>query len=113
GNFELAEQIWIRVLGVSRADLDAVSAIKRIAIKKNNSTLLPISQPVPNPESPGSSRGEDTMSPTQILELAEKIKENNRKQEEYRQAVLKEVEQQFPLNQKSIDNLSNLQKSLQ
>ncbi|MBE9232842.1 formylglycine-generating enzyme family protein [Cuspidothrix issatschenkoi LEGE 03284] len=53
------------------------------------------------------------MSPTQILELAEKIKENNRKKDEYRQAVLKEVEQQFPLNQKSIDNLSNLQISLQ
>ncbi|MDB9489872.1 SUMF1/EgtB/PvdO family nonheme iron enzyme [Dolichospermum circinale CS-534/05] len=113
GNFELAEQIWIRVLGVSRADLDAVSAIKRIAIKKNNSTLLPISQPVPNSESASSSRGDATMSPTEILELAEKIKENNRKQEEYRQALLKEVEQQFPLNQKSIDNLSNLQKSLQ
>jgi formylglycine-generating enzyme required for sulfatase activity/uncharacterized caspase-like protein len=113
GNFELAEQIWIRVLGVSRADLDAISAIKRIAIKKNNSTLLPISQLVRNPESPGSSRGDATMSPTEILELAEKIKENNRKQEEYRQAILKEVEQQFPLNQKSIDNLSNLQKSLQ
>ncbi|MFN9560099.1 MAG: SUMF1/EgtB/PvdO family nonheme iron enzyme [Dolichospermum sp.] len=80
GNFELAEQIWIRVLGVSPADLDAISAIKRIAIKKNNSTLLPIPQPVRNPESPGSSR---------------------------------EVEQQFPLNQKSIDNLSNLQISLQ
>ena len=113
GNFELAEQIWIRVLGVSRADLDAISAIQRIAIKKNNSTPLPISQPVGNSESPGSSRSGDTMSSTQILELAEKIKENNRKQEEYRQAVLKEVEQQFPLNQKSIDNLANLQKSLQ
>jgi formylglycine-generating enzyme required for sulfatase activity/uncharacterized caspase-like protein len=77
GNFELAEQIWIRVLGVSRADLDAISAIQRIAIKKNNSTPLPIPQPVRNPESPGSSRSGDTMSSTQILELAEKIKENN------------------------------------
>ncbi|WP_027403093.1 SUMF1/EgtB/PvdO family nonheme iron enzyme [Aphanizomenon flos-aquae] len=113
GNFELAEQIWIRVLGVSRADLDAISAIQRIAIKKNNSTPLPISQPVGNSESPGSSRSGDTISSTQILELAEKIKENNRKQEEYRQAVLKEVEQQFPLNQKSIDNLANLQRSFQ
>ncbi len=111
GNFELAKQIWIRVLGMSRADLDAVSALERIAIKKNNSTPEIISPPVVNPESPGSSRGD--MSPTQILELAEKIKENNRKQEEYRRAVLKEVEQQFPLNQKSIDNLSNLQRSFQ
>ncbi|MDB9468708.1 SUMF1/EgtB/PvdO family nonheme iron enzyme [Dolichospermum circinale] len=113
GNFELAEQIWIRVLGVSRADLDAVSAIKRIAIKKNNSTPETISQPIVNSESLDSSRGDATMSPTEILELAEKIKENNRKQEVYRQALLKEVAQQFPLNQKSIDNLSNLQISLQ
>jgi formylglycine-generating enzyme required for sulfatase activity/uncharacterized caspase-like protein len=111
GNFELAEQIWIRVLGVSRADLDAISAIKRIAIKKNNPKPVPLE--VNNPQVIGSARGDATMSPTQILELAEKIKENNRKQEEYRQAILKEVEQQFPLNQKSIDNLSNLQKSLQ
>jgi formylglycine-generating enzyme required for sulfatase activity/uncharacterized caspase-like protein len=111
GNFELAEQIWIRVLGVSPADSDAVSAIKRIAIKNNNPKPVPLE--VNNPQVIGSARGDATMSPTQILELAEKIKENNRKQEEYRQVVLKEVEQQFPLNQKSIDNLSNLQKSLQ
>jgi formylglycine-generating enzyme required for sulfatase activity len=38
GNFELARQIWIRVLGVSRADLDAVSALERIAIKNSNLT---------------------------------------------------------------------------
>ena len=38
GNFELAKQIWIRVLGVSRADLDAVSALERIAIKNSNLT---------------------------------------------------------------------------
>ncbi|OBQ30289.1 MAG: peptidase C14 [Aphanizomenon flos-aquae MDT14a] len=117
GNFELAEQIWIRVLGVSRADSDAISAIQRIAIKNNNPNKNNNPKPVPlevnNPQVIGSARGDATMSPTQILELAEKIKENNRKQEEYRQVVLKEVEQQFPLNQKSIDNLSNLQKSLQ
>jgi formylglycine-generating enzyme required for sulfatase activity/uncharacterized caspase-like protein len=111
GNFELAKQIWIRVLGVSPADSDAISAIQRIAIKNNNPKPVPLE--VNNPQVIGSARGDATMSPTQILELAEKIKENNRKQEEYRQAILKEVEQQFPLNQKSIDNLSNLQKSLQ
>ena len=77
GNFELAEQIWIRVLGVSRADLDAISALQRIAIKNNNSTPETISQPIVNSESLGSSRSGDTMSQTQILELAEKIKENN------------------------------------
>jgi formylglycine-generating enzyme required for sulfatase activity len=77
GNFELAEQIWIRVLGVSPADSDAVSAIQRIAIKNNNSTPETIPQPIVNYKSPGSSRGEDTMSQTQILEPAENIKENN------------------------------------
>jgi formylglycine-generating enzyme required for sulfatase activity/uncharacterized caspase-like protein len=77
GNFELAEQIWIRVLGVSRADSDAISAIQRIAIKNNNSTPETIPQPIVNYKSPGSSRGEDTMSQTQILEPAENIKENN------------------------------------
>jgi formylglycine-generating enzyme required for sulfatase activity len=64
GNFELAKQIWIRVLGVSRADLDAVSALERIAIKKNNSTPETIPQPIVNPESPGSSRGD--MLPTNL-----------------------------------------------
>jgi formylglycine-generating enzyme required for sulfatase activity/uncharacterized caspase-like protein len=77
GNFELAKQIWIRVLGVSRADSDAISAIQRIAIKNNNSTPETIPQPIVNYKSPGSSRGEDTMSQTQILEPAENIKENN------------------------------------
>jgi formylglycine-generating enzyme required for sulfatase activity/uncharacterized caspase-like protein len=77
GNFELAKQIWIRVLGVSPADSDAVSAIQRIAIKNNNSTPETIPQPIVNYKSPGSSRGEDTMSQTQILEPAENIKENN------------------------------------
>jgi formylglycine-generating enzyme required for sulfatase activity/uncharacterized caspase-like protein len=38
GDFELAKQIWIRVLRVSRADLDAISALERIAI--NNSNLI-------------------------------------------------------------------------
>ncbi|MFN6000267.1 MAG: SUMF1/EgtB/PvdO family nonheme iron enzyme, partial [Dolichospermum sp.] len=77
GNFELAEQIWIRVLGVSRADSDAISAIQRIAIKNNNSTPETIPHPIVNYKSPGLSRGEDTMSPTQILKPAENIKENN------------------------------------
>ncbi|WP_254444632.1 SUMF1/EgtB/PvdO family nonheme iron enzyme [Anabaena sp. UHCC 0187] len=106
GNFELAKQIWIRVLGVSRADLDAISALERIAIKTHTSTPETISQPIVNFQSSGSSRGDVTIF-TQIIE---EIKENNRKQEEYRQAVLK---QQFPLTKKSIDNLANLQKSLQ
>ena len=59
GNFELAKQIWIRVLGVSRADLDAVSALERIAIKTNNSIEKPVSLKVNNPELIGLSRGDE------------------------------------------------------
>ena len=33
GNLLLAEQLWIRILAVSRGDLDAIAAIKRIAVK--------------------------------------------------------------------------------
>jgi formylglycine-generating enzyme required for sulfatase activity/uncharacterized caspase-like protein len=91
GNFELAEQIWIRVLGVSRADLDAISALQRIAIKKHTPIPETISQPIVNSESPGSSRGEDTISPTQILELAEKIKENNASSSRIGQEVTAEI----------------------
>jgi formylglycine-generating enzyme required for sulfatase activity/uncharacterized caspase-like protein len=114
GNLDLAEQLWTRVnLAARGSDSDAKKAFQRIAIARYNENQKKGSPSVSDPSSAGSSRGQDTMSSTQILELAEKIKENNRKQEEYRQAVLKEVEQQFPLNQKSIDNLANLQKSLQ
>ncbi|MFN6366606.1 MAG: SUMF1/EgtB/PvdO family nonheme iron enzyme, partial [Aphanizomenon sp.] len=59
GNFELAEQIWIRVLGVSRADSDAISAIKRIAIKTSDSVEKPVSLKVNNPQSIGLSRGDE------------------------------------------------------
>ena len=116
GNFELAEQIWIRVLGVSRADLDAISAIQRIAIKNNNSIPLPIPQPIVNVQPPSLSTGRYSISP--IIESAKKnsnlAKKINLlpKQEQYRQACLKAVERQFPLDQKSIDDLLNLQNFL-
>ena len=34
GNLLLAEQLWIRILAVSRGDFDAIAAIQRIAVKK-------------------------------------------------------------------------------
>jgi formylglycine-generating enzyme required for sulfatase activity len=51
GNLNLAEQLWIRVLGVSRADLEAIEAIKRIARRQSQSLsiLPPISEPVTQP----------------------------------------------------------------
>jgi formylglycine-generating enzyme required for sulfatase activity/uncharacterized caspase-like protein len=65
GNLDVAEQLWVRVLGVYRADLDAVSAIQRIALKKNNSGIKIISQPVVfvNPEHDDSSRSGQNLNP--------------------------------------------------
>ncbi|ODV35825.1 hypothetical protein BFG60_4575 [Microcystis aeruginosa NIES-98] len=37
GDLDLAEQLWIRVLGASRGDLDAIEAIKRIALRQSQS----------------------------------------------------------------------------
>ncbi len=86
GNFELAKQIWIRVLGVSPADLDAISALERIAIKTHTPTRETISPPVVNSESASSSRGENTevlkiRQPIFIQKEAEykKLQEENRK----------------------------------
>ncbi|MEM8674514.1 MAG: SUMF1/EgtB/PvdO family nonheme iron enzyme [Cyanobacteria bacterium P01_G01_bin.67] len=36
GDLSLAEQLWIRVLAVSRADWDAIEAIRRIALRQHN-----------------------------------------------------------------------------
>lgn len=43
GDLDLAEQLWIRVLAVSRVDRDAIRAIGRIAIHQGKSTALTIS----------------------------------------------------------------------
>ncbi|MCZ8243434.1 MAG: SUMF1/EgtB/PvdO family nonheme iron enzyme [Microcystis sp. LE19-131.1A] len=40
-DFDLAEQLWIRVLGASRGDLDAIEAIKRIARRQSQSSSIP------------------------------------------------------------------------
>ncbi|AKE64220.1 serine/threonine kinase [Microcystis aeruginosa NIES-2549] len=37
GDLDLAEQLWIRVLGASRGDLEAIEAIKRIALRQSQS----------------------------------------------------------------------------
>jgi formylglycine-generating enzyme required for sulfatase activity len=41
GDLDLAEQLWIRVLGASRGDLDAIEAIKRIARRQSQSSSIP------------------------------------------------------------------------
>ncbi|MCZ8117906.1 MAG: caspase family protein, partial [Microcystis sp. LE18-22.4A] len=39
GDLDLAEQLWIRVLGASRGDLEAIEAIKRIALRQSSIPL--------------------------------------------------------------------------
>ena len=41
GDLDLAEQLWIRVLGASRGDLDAIEAIKRIDRRQSQSSSIP------------------------------------------------------------------------
>ena len=51
-NLSLAKQLWVRVLAVSRADLDAINAIERIARRQGQ---LPPPRPepvIPIPETP-------------------------------------------------------------
>ena len=47
GDLSLAKQLWVRVLAVSRGDLDAIDAIGRIARRQPFSSEPPISTPVP------------------------------------------------------------------
>ncbi|MFM8299408.1 MAG: caspase family protein, partial [Microcystis aeruginosa] len=42
GDLDLAEQLWIRVLGASRGDLDAIEAIKRIALRQSQWSPIPV-----------------------------------------------------------------------
>lgn len=58
GDLSLAEQLWVRVLAVSRGDLDAIAAIKRIALHQRGN-FEPISS---TSESIGSSSGDRSVS---------------------------------------------------
>ncbi|MBN3941270.1 N-acetylmuramoyl-L-alanine amidase [Nostoc sp. NMS9] len=53
GDLLLAKQLWVRVLAVSRGDLDAIEAIGRIARRQPFSSELPISTPMPVPSPSG------------------------------------------------------------
>jgi len=41
GDLDLAEQLWIRVLGASRGDLEAIEAIKRITLRQSQWSSIP------------------------------------------------------------------------
>ena len=59
GDLDLAEQLWIRVLGASRGDLDAIEAIKRIARRQSQwSSISTTPEPVRQSEGNRSSTPE-------------------------------------------------------
>ena len=110
-NLPRAEQLWIRVLAVSRGDLDAIAAIQRIAVKKITERQYLTQEPViSTQESTTLPRGEGReASETEI----QREKEHQQNLGQYRQSFFQAVEQEFPLSEGSRRQLRNLQQSLQ
>jgi formylglycine-generating enzyme required for sulfatase activity/uncharacterized caspase-like protein len=67
-DFDLAEQLWIRVLGASRGDLDAIEAIKRIARRQSQWPSIPTA-----PEPVGQSEGNRSSTPKPSQENGLKV----------------------------------------
>ncbi|NCR10431.1 MAG: SUMF1/EgtB/PvdO family nonheme iron enzyme [Microcystis aeruginosa LG13-11] len=67
-DFDLAEQLWIRVLGASRGDLDAIEAIKRIARRQSQSSSIPTA-----PEPVRQSEGNRSSTPKPSQETGLKV----------------------------------------
>ncbi|MCA2937656.1 MAG: SUMF1/EgtB/PvdO family nonheme iron enzyme [Microcystis sp. M113S1] len=68
GDLDLAEQLWIRVLGASRGDLDAIEAIKRIARRQSQSSSIP-TDPEPVRQSEGNRSSTPKPSPETGLKV--------------------------------------------
>ena len=68
GDLDLAEQLWIRVLGASRGDLDAIEAIKRIARRQSQSSSIPTA-----PEPVRQSEGNRSSTPKPSQETGLKV----------------------------------------
>ena len=111
GNLALAEQLWIRVLAVSRADLDAIAAIKRIARRQTQTSAYSTQEPViPASEAATSSRGgEKKLSGVDTQTEAQ----HQQNLVEYQQRFSQAVEQKFPLSKASRRQLKSLQQYLQ
>ena len=86
-NLSLAEQIWIRVLAVSRGDLDAIAAIQRIAVKKITKRQYLTQEPViSTAESASLPRGEGReTSETSIRKEEERIRQQQQVEREQQQ----------------------------
>lgn len=66
GQLDLAKQLWIRVLGASRADLQAITALERIALKR----VRELSSPKPTPSVAGQRSQERASTPVVEFEVA-------------------------------------------
>ncbi|NCR57372.1 MAG: SUMF1/EgtB/PvdO family nonheme iron enzyme [Microcystis aeruginosa LL13-06] len=95
GDLDLAEQLWIRVLGASRGDLDAIEAIKRIARRQSQSSSISTA-PEPVRQSEGNRSSTPKPSPEtglkvfnfEIVEVnakGEQIKKESKQSQYFRQ----------------------------
>ena len=106
----VAEQLWIRVLAVSRGDLDAIGAIQRIAVKKTTIRQEPIpGSVISTSENVTSLRGEGAEISRSEIQKQEKHDQNLG---QYKQSFSQAVEEEFPLSEVRRNKLNNLQKSL-
>ena len=107
----LSEQLWIRVLAVSRGDLDAIRAIQRIAVKQTSQAQNVPQEPVVTTSEPANlPRGTEVKTSETDIQKQEQHQQNL---EQYRQNFSKAVEQECPLGESSRKELRNLQQSLQ
>ena len=92
GNLLLAEQLWIRVLAVSRGDLDAVKAIQRIAVKKvTKPQISPQPSVITTLKSDNLPRGTEV----EISEIEVPT------EEQYKNRSSQAIKQKFPLGESS------------
>ena len=68
GDLDLAEQLWIRVLGASRGDLEAIEGIKRITLRQSQSSSIPTA-PEPVRQSEGNRSSTPEPSPETGLKV--------------------------------------------
>lgn len=121
GDLSLAKQLWVRVLAVSRGDLDAIDAIGRIAIRQQGSfeSIISTSEPV-NSSSGGRSVSSETAShsstplePTQELLFVQRQEEHPQNLVRYQQAFSEAIEREFPLSESTRHHLKQFQESLE
>ncbi len=110
GNFDLAEQLWIRVLAAaSGRDMDAVRALQRVGgLKSNASSSFPNAN-VP-PQTPQQQFSQPGVQAKQGQMGGWQEHENNLRR--YEQELLKAVQAQYPFDEFVRNGLKSFQQSL-